>query len=186
MLKHISIILLIIFSLNSYGQENIEKKFNFDFFYYFEKNFPLGFFDLESSENFKFISVTGDIIYLKNDFNNESFINLTIFQKENKFFHVIAWNTAPMTYIGLGSISEETPIYVFLREMTGYSSDFRLYNTPSYDSYFDIIDIDISDPARIIDVNGRWLKIETKSEGKHISGWIPYEEQCGNVYTTCN
>lgn len=38
----------------------------------------------------------------------------------------------------------------------------------------------------VIDFEGKWLKIKAKINGKKYVGWIPPEEQCCNVYSTCN
>ena len=38
----------------------------------------------------------------------------------------------------------------------------------------------------VIDFEGKWLKIKAKINGKKYEGWIPPEEQCCNVYSTCN
>ena len=38
----------------------------------------------------------------------------------------------------------------------------------------------------VSDFDGKWLKIKTEVKGQKYEGWMPPDEQCSNVYSTCN
>ena len=185
--KLLTVIITLIISLSAKGFMDVELgNYRLDY----EREFAGGFIDIETSEKIEFIEIDGKIRYLNNDMENESFIVFSILKKIDDYFLVLAWNSFPGDYLGAGFVSVTAPIHIFLKhypfekeEITDYYGDIRLFNEPSYDSEYRVM----KNPreAKIIDVCGKWLKIQYK-EGDHIiEGWLSEFELCQNVYSTC-
>lgn len=61
-----------------------------------------------------------------------------------------------------------------------------LYNKPSYNSNHSVLPKDAAyNIARILECQGKWLKIRLCGKENEIIGWLAPEDQCINMYSMC-
>ena len=99
-------------------------------------------------------------------------------------FYVLAYSSLNNTLITKGWIYKNNHLGIY---SSTYNRDFILYKRPH--NKREIIAIDeVYNPNMyvVIDFDGKWLKIKTKVKGHKYAGWISPDEQCSNVYSTCN
>ena len=136
----------------------------------------------------KLISVYSDsdaqkVVYrINNDSANEIYYNFSILERKDDFLKVIP-SSGNDTLKKAGWIKNE---YVGIYS-SNYNSALHLYAKPDLRSnivstikeYFPV-------PLTIISCSGTWLYVSVKLNNKVYKGWMAKEDQCANVYSTCN
>lgn len=80
-------------------------------------------------------------------------------------------------------LPDTTFIYTYTKR---YDCPLDIYEKPYTSHITATIKEYFSDPIKVIDVNGTWLKVSIEINGYNYEGWIPQEEYCSNPYTTCS
>lgn len=121
---------------------------------------------------------------LKNNINEEDFIMFDLLEKNDSMFYITAYSSLDNTFITKGWIYKNNHIGIY---SSTYNRNFILYKMPYNEKEIIAIDKEYNpNMYEVIDFESRWLKIKAKINGKKYKGWIPPEEQCSNVYSTCN
>lgn len=143
-------------------------------------NFPLVFFYTKTDEKVELIKADGSKVYLEQDVLHDKLIQLRLIKKIDGYFQVDAWRTFDDDFPGICLIPDTTPIYVYLKNVKDYGCKFKLYDEPDYGSSYKTVENVFK--AKVIDVSGKWLKIEFQCRSEMVSGWIPEEDQEGDLY----
>lgn len=121
---------------------------------------------------------------LKNNINEGDFIMFDLLEKNDSMFYITAYSSLDNTLITKGWIYKNNHIGIY---SSTYNRNFILYKIPYNEKEIIAIDKKYNPNIyEVIDFEGKWLKIKAKINGKKYVGWIPPEEQCCNVYSTCN
>ncbi len=146
-------------------------------------------FDIK--ENVKFIKDDGTVVYL-NNVEGDTVVEFELIQKKGNFFQAKAnvYLLPDCFSIGSGLIPDTEYIVTLIRvpldfivETYGKSNDIRLYTTPDNKGVYEICEN--PGEAKVVDVDGKWLKIEFERDGSVFQGWIPEEEQCHDPWSAC-
>ena len=151
-----------------------------------DTSFVSVFLDIDFSGEIQvFDKPKGKVIkMLRNNMNEEEFIMFDLLEKKDNMFYVLAYSSLNNTLITKGWIYKNNHLGIY---SSTYNRDFILYKRPH--NKREIIAIDeVYNPNMyvVIDFDGKWLKIKTKVKGDKYAGWISPDEQCSNVYSTCN
>ncbi|HML64433.1 MAG TPA: hypothetical protein PKC55_06350 [Dysgonomonas sp.] len=119
---------------------------------------------------------------LKHDFVNEDFIVFNIINKNDSMFQVEAYYSIK-GYIGKGWIKKDKHLGIYSRAYG--SQPLRLYSKPSMKSRVVYTEGVSTSMYVVTDYHGQWLKVKISVGGKIHEGWMPWEMQCSNVYSTC-
>lgn len=121
---------------------------------------------------------------VKNTPGSEDGIMLQLIEKRDSMFHIIAYRALMDDIIEEGWISpSDSHLSIY---SSAYDHDLILYRSP-YNLTDTIVSLPYTPEAfPVIDFEGEWLKISTSHNGTDYSGWIPPEEQCCNIYSTCS
>ncbi len=107
-----------------------------------------------------------------------------LLEKNDSMFYITAYSSLDNTLITKGWIYKNNHIGIY---SSTYNRNFILYKIPYNEKEIIAIDKKYNpNMYEVIDFEGKWLKIKAKINGKKYEGWIPPEEQCCNVYSTCN
>lgn len=152
-----------------------------------DTNFPSVFLSIDfSGEVQVFDKPNGNIVKtLKNDIGEENFVLFDLLEKNDSMFYVVAYFSLDREFIIRGWIyNKNNNLGIY---SSTYNKPFILYKTP-YNRKEVIATEKEYNPNmyEVIDFDDKWLRIRTKINGKIYEGWIPPEEQCCNVYSTCN
>lgn len=127
----------------------------------------------------------GDVIgTVKNDSIKEDFIFFRLIEKNDDMFSVFACSSMTDEVIAKGWINKDSHLKIY---SSTYHGDMKLYKSPSRDPY-GMITIKEYNPNmyEVVDFCDNWLKIIAEERGTVYEGWMPPEEQCCNIYSTCN
>lgn len=123
------------------------------------------------------------VVYnITNDSINEIYYNLSILESNKSFLKVIP-NSITDSIKKPGWIKNENAgIY-----SATYNRVLHLYAKPDKQSniLFSIREY-FTQPLTIVSCSGKWLNVEVKLKDKVYQGWMAPEDQCANVYSTCN
>lgn len=149
-------------------------------------NYVSVFLDIDFSGKIQiFDKPNGTIIKtLKNNIHEGDFIMFDLSEKNDSMFYITAYSSLDNTLITKGWIYKNNHIGIY---SSTYNRNFILYKIPYNEK--EIIAIDTAynpNMYEVIDFEGKWLKIKAKINNTDYEGWIPPEEQCSNVYSTCN
>lgn len=127
----------------------------------------------------------GEVIYkIKNDSIREDYILFGLIDKSDNMFFVTAYSSLSNSILAKGWIKKNSHLGIF---SSMYQGNMFLYEKPDENSIVkNVIEHYSPDMYEVLDFRGKWLKITAKGKGKSIEGWMPPEEQCCNVYSTCN
>lgn len=151
-----------------------------------DTSFVSVFLDIDFSDEIQiFDKPKGKVIkMLKNNINEQDFIMFGLLEKNDSMFCVVAYSSLDKTFITKGWIYKNNHLGIY---SSTYSRNFILYKTPHNKREIMAIDKEYNpNMYEVIDFEGKWLKIKTKIKGEKYEGWIPPDEQCSNVYSTCN
>lgn len=119
---------------------------------------------------------------VKNDSIKEEFVVFGLLDKNDSMFYVVAHSSLMEKIITTGWIQKKSYLRIFSSVYVGKTV---LYKSPDRSSEV-LVKVEYSaDSYEVTDFCDRWLKIRVKEKGKFIEGWMPPEEQCCNVYSTC-
>ena len=136
----------------------------------------------ESKEKYTQNNTNYVSVFLDIDFSGK----IQIFDKPEGrvMFYITAYSSLDNTLITKGWIYKNNHIGIY---SSTYNRNFILYKIPYNEKEIIAIDKKYNPNIyEVIDFEGKWLKIKAKINGKKYVGWIPPEEQCCNVYSTCN
>ena len=151
-----------------------------------DSSFVSVFLDIDFSGEIQVLDKPkGEVIkMLKNNMNEEEFIMFDLLEKKDNMFYVLAYSSLNNTLITKGWIYKNNHLGIY---SSTYSRDFILYKIPHNKREIVVIDKEYNPNMYVvIDFDGKWLKIKTIIKGEKYEGWIPPDEQCSNVYSTCN
>lgn len=119
---------------------------------------------------------------VKNDSIKEEFVVFGLLDKNDSMFYVVALSSLMEKIITTGWIQKKSYLRIFSSVYVGKTV---LYKSPDRSSEV-LVEMEYSaDSYEVTDFCDKWLKIRVKEKGKFIEGWMPPEEQCPNVYSTC-
>jgi hypothetical protein len=118
---------------------------------------------------------------VKNDSISEDNVMFRLLKKTNDMFYVTAYWALSNEIIGRGWI----PINNHLGIFSSTYDSLTIYKKPNKSRIL-MKDEYNANMYEVVDFQGRWLKIRIRKKGKVYEGWIPPEEQCNNVYSTCS
>jgi len=125
--------------------------------------------------------------YIKNDTLKEEFILIKILEKKKDFFKVKTASAFNEEKTSEGWIAIKN-VGVYLRPRNE-EEIIPIYDNPIKTSAYKNINgrkPEFFNLINIIDIKERWFKIKY-IENKNIKeGWLNYENQCSNPYSTCN
>jgi len=121
---------------------------------------------------------------VKNDSIKEEFVEFGLLDKNDSMFYIVAHSSLTEEIITKGWIQKKSHLRIFSSVYVGKTV---LYKSPDRSSEV-LVEVEEYSPDsyEVTDFCDNWLKIQVKEKGKSIEGWIPPEEQCCNVYSTCN
>ncbi|OYQ50383.1 SH3 domain-containing protein [Flavobacterium aurantiibacter] len=123
------------------------------------------------------------IIYeIKNDSTTENYFSLKIYDYKDHKFLVKPTDSFNKRY-KLGWISDK---YVGIYA-NNYNSQLNLYDSPNetskiigkFEEYVNIA-------FQVRGCSNKWLYVFLKLNNKEYSGWMRPQDQCANIFTTCN
>jgi hypothetical protein len=195
-MKNISLVLLITL-LFSCGNKNTSAQINNlqikDTLYannvyvmHNDTNFVAVFLDIEYAGKINvFDKPNGKITKtLENDFEKDKYINLDLLSKNDSMFYVVAYDAMDCEFIIKGWIYKKSYLSVYF---STYDRDLIIYKK-AYDKKNIIVagkENDFSN-VKVLDFEGRWLKINFKYKEKNYEGWLSPDMQCSLIFTTCN
>lgn len=124
-----------------------------------------------------------EILYeINNDTLTEVFYNLTILETKGNFLNVVptsindtlkkaAW--IENKYVGIYSAKYNSTLNLYAEANVKSKIMFKIKE------YF-------TEPLNIISCSGNWLYVSVTLKNKVYKGWMAPEDQCANVYSTCN
>lgn len=121
-----------------------------------------------------------------------------VLEKQDSMINVVAWNTINKKKIKGWIKIAETAINGRERNHI-----YELYNKPDYDSPKTVVTSDwktyvtrggkymkvtanIDANFRVLDISGKWLKVEVKGKNKIYIKWLPREYQCQDITGECS
>lgn len=121
---------------------------------------------------------------VKNDSIREEFVIFGLLDKIDSMFYIVAYSSLTEEIITKGWIQKKSHLGIF---SSVYQGNMVLHKCPDRSSEV-LVEVEEYSPDsyEVTDFCDNWLKIQVKENGKSIEGWIPPEEQCCNVYSTCN
>lgn len=127
----------------------------------------------------------GTVIYkIKNDSIQEEYVLFDLIDKNDSMFFVEAYSSLSNNMTTKGWIKKSSHLGIF---SSVYQGSMVLYKEPDKKSLAIKNDKQYCpDMYEVVDFKDNWLKIIVKDNGRSIEGWMPPEEQCCNVYSTCN
>ncbi len=171
MKKHCILLIFVCLGLTSYSQEN-------------KYGIPVLMDPSYTGVKYLYDKPGGQVIHvLKQDFEGEDYIVMTILDKNDTMFYVSA-DYSIKGHIGYGWINKDKTICIYSRL---YSVELNLYKAPNYESEIKCTKPDNNMDLYIVtDCDGRWLRVRAYLEGKHYEGWLEPIRQCNNPYSTCS
>lgn len=119
---------------------------------------------------------------VKNDSIKEEFVEFGLLDKNDSMFYIVARSSLTEEIITTGWIQKKSYLRIFSSVYVGKTV---LYKSPDRSSKI-LAEVEYGvDSYEVIDFYDNWLKVRVKEKGKFIEGWMPPEEQCPNVYSTC-
>jgi len=125
------------------------------------------------------------IKYVQNNIEEEDFVMFDLLQKQDSMYYIIAYSGLTDQILAKGWISQNTNLGV-------YSAAYGDLHCSLYLMPFNRKQIIITEKVynpnmyKVLDFEGKWLKVRTKINNKFYIGWMPPEMQCANPYTTCS
>jgi hypothetical protein len=126
---------------------------------------------------------TQTILYtIKNDPFNEVYYNFSITKHKKGYLRVIPFSINDSLKksgwiknknVGIYSAAYNRILYLYA---DSNSQSNVLYSIKEY----------FPEPLTILSCSGKWLYVEITLKNKCYRGWMAPEDQCSNVYTTCN
>lgn len=178
----ISVIIFVLFS--NIRAENNAKIFKDQIMQNY-RNYPVVFLELSYSGIVK-LEREDDTIFLKNNDKEENYILFSLLRKNKQWFEVVAWNSLDESYIGQGCIQLSTPIFIYSNEYNPQINPLKLYFEPTFDSPYIEYKTYTIDAFEVVDVYKKWLKIRISINDGLYFVWLSPNNQCANVYSTCN
>jgi len=122
------------------------------------------------------------LYYIKNDSINEIYYNLSILESNKNLLKTIPTSINDTIKKPGWIKNENVGIY-----SATYNRVLHLYAKPDKQSniLFSIKEYFIQ-PLTVLSCSGKWLNVEVKLKNKVYKGWMAPEDQCANVYSTCN
>lgn len=123
------------------------------------------------------------VVYnINNDSINESYYSLSIKESNKNFLKVIPTSINDTVKKSGWIKNDNVGIY-----SATYNRVLHLYTKPDKQSHI-LFSIEkyFTQPLTIISCSGKWLNVEVKLKNKVYKGWMAPEDQCANVYSTCN
>lgn len=128
-------------------------------------------------------SLDGNVLQVfNNDVENESIYTVQIIGSTDKSFHVSVFNYE-YDFIGKGFIEKA---HVCVYSMPYHKSNrIILYSSDSTESK---IVCDIENEYKkifVLDARNSWIKAKVITHNNFYIGWLPPDNQCGDIYTSC-
>jgi hypothetical protein len=122
------------------------------------------------------------VYHIKNDSINEIYYNLLILESNKNLLKVIPTSISDTVKKAGWIKNDNVGIY-----SATYNRVLHLYAKPDKksDTLFEIKEY-FTQPLTVISCSGKWLFVEVKLKDKFYKGWMASEDQCANVYSTCN
>ena len=120
---------------------------------------------------------------IRNDSTSSDFIGFELLYKGDDMFNVVAFSCLTGQIMAKGWIDNNSHLGIY---SSMYQGNMVIYEQPDSSKIMCILKDYYPGKYDIIDFSGSWLKITANSKGKFIEGWIPRNEQCWNVYSTCS
>ncbi len=115
------------------------------------------------------------------NFKDQDFILISIKGEKEEMYKVeVSYAIAGQATTGW--IDKNSRLAIFSKRYTGNTTLYNEPNTKLPKTTFGYC----ANELRIIDVQGKWLKIETTINKKLVNGWLSPSDQCNNPNTTCN
>lgn len=119
---------------------------------------------------------------IQNDPANEIYYSFSITEHKNDLLKVIPFSVNDSLKKPGWIKSKNVGIY-----SANYNRELHLYIKPSQQSGItSTIKEYFIEPLTILACSGKWLYVQINLNSKSYKGWIAPEDQCANVYTTCN
>ena len=127
----------------------------------------------------------GIIKSIQNNLEEDDIVMFDLLQKTDSMYYVIAYSAIDDRILAKGWIYQKNKLGIY---SAAYGDMYcSLYEKPSNRAKVIITEKEYNPNVyQVLDFEGKWLKIKAKINGKKYVGWIPPEEQCCNVYSTCN
>lgn len=119
---------------------------------------------------------------IKNDTTTNDFINLVLIDKTDSMYYVIAFSSVTDSILAKGWINRESPIGIY---NCMYQGNTVFFSAPDSIKVLYVEKDYNPEVYEVVDFSGSWLKVKVSTRNMFIEGWIPRNEQCWNVYTTC-
>lgn len=119
---------------------------------------------------------------IKNDTSTFDFINLELIDKTDNMYYVVAFSSLTDSILAKGWIIRDSPIGIY---NCMYQGNTVFYLSPDSSKVLFVEKEYNPEAYEVVDFSGSWLKIKIRKGNAFVEGWIPWNEQCWNVYTTC-
>ena len=120
---------------------------------------------------------------VKNDTSTFVFINLVLIDKTDSMYYVAAFSSLTDSIFAKGWIRRDSPIGIY---NCMYQGNTVFYVSPDSSKVLYVEKEYNPESYKVVDFCGSWLKVKIKKKSTFIEGWIPRNEQCWNVYSTCS
>ena len=122
---------------------------------------------------------------MANDTTEEFFILFKLVEHRQNEYKVIAYNGWGQ-FIDSGYISATSPLRVYDRAYTPETKPLKFYEEPNSNSKFKAYYKYSIKELEVLDFSDQWLLVRLENNDTTLSGWLDPDQQCGNVWTTCN
>lgn len=153
---------------------------------YSDTNFASVFLDIGFSGEVSIFDKPNGKVFkvLKNNIDEDDFVMFGLLKKNGDMFYVVAYSSIDNALITKGWISKNNHLGIY---SSTYDRSFVLYKSPNDKREILVTDKEYNPNIyEVVDFEGKWLKIKAQINGKTYEGWIPPDEQCSNVYSTCS
>ena len=121
---------------------------------------------------------------LANDTIEEFFILFKLISHQHDKYKVIAYDGYE-SFIDSGYIYSTAPLRVYDRVYSDQDT-LKFYEEPNRASNYKPYNRSHNNELEVLDFSNQWLYVRFQDNDTTLEGWLEPEQQCGNVWTTCN
>lgn len=122
---------------------------------------------------------------VQNNIEDDDIVMFDLLQKTDSMYYTIAYSGIDDRILVKGWIYKKNHLGI-------YSSAYgdkrcSLYEIPSNKGRIIITEKEYNpNMYQVLDVDGKWLKVQVENGGRMYVGWMPPDMQCANPYSTCS
>lgn len=122
---------------------------------------------------------------VQNNNENDEIVMFDLLQKSDSMYYVIAYSGIDDCILAKGWIYKNNHLGI-------YSAAYGDKHCSLYEMLSDKVKIVIAEKEynsnmyRVLDFEGKWLKVQVENKGKIYVGCMPPDMQCANPYSTCS